>query len=259
MRNTDLLKATSYDHLAADYDAIYGTPMALAENAVTFAYLQREMMAAQAILDAGCGTGLLLDSLPIIPQCYHGLDISLPILEVAQQKHPRHHFLHGDMADLSYFPAGSFDLVTCLFASFNQVDDPGHVVMEFARILAPGGRVMCMTNSKRPRARSSYGFTEQEATHPDTTFLLNAKELRSLFEPAFTDISLIGLHCLPEQICPHAPYAFLRVLLWLEMQTIGRFLPDACYFHILTATVQSRKEVRHGSTSKRCARTMALW
>ena len=77
--------AESYDRLAQGYDADYGTPMNRAEEREISRLV--EPYTRGTLLDAGCGTGLLLDMLPTIAG-YTSVDLSAGMLEKHKQKHP---------------------------------------------------------------------------------------------------------------------------------------------------------------------------
>ena len=64
------------------------------------------------ILDAGCGTGLLLDYIDIPPENYVGWDISEEMVSIAQCKHPHHKFVCRDITASS---EEKYDVVVSLF------------------------------------------------------------------------------------------------------------------------------------------------
>jgi 2-polyprenyl-3-methyl-5-hydroxy-6-metoxy-1,4-benzoquinol methylase len=94
-----------------------------------------------AVLDTGCGQGVLLRRLP--GSCYSrylGIDVSASAIAVAQQQqNERSTFLAADCED--YSPAEQFDVIV-----FNEVlcclRDPLSTVERYARSLNPGGLVL---------------------------------------------------------------------------------------------------------------------
>jgi 2-polyprenyl-3-methyl-5-hydroxy-6-metoxy-1,4-benzoquinol methylase len=94
-----------------------------------------------AVLDTGCGQGVLLNRLP--GSCYSryvGIDVSASAISVAQRQQREHStFLAADCEE--YAPAGQFDVIV-----FNEVlcclRDPLCTVERYARSLNPGGLVL---------------------------------------------------------------------------------------------------------------------
>lgn len=94
-----------------------------------------------AVLDAGCGQGVLLQRLP--RSCYSryvGIDVSGSAISVAQrQQNERSTFLAADCEQ--YSPAEQFDVLV-----FNEVlcclRDPLRTVERYARSLNPGGLLL---------------------------------------------------------------------------------------------------------------------
>jgi ubiquinone/menaquinone biosynthesis C-methylase UbiE len=95
------------------------------------------------MLDIGCGTGALLQMVQEKKKDARlfGVDLSEKMIQVAKAK-------LGEKADLRVsdseklpFPNGAFDLVMCTF-SFHHYPNPGAVLSEVRRVLAPGGRLI---------------------------------------------------------------------------------------------------------------------
>lgn len=105
------------------------------------------------LLDAGCGTGIFtLDFLKEGAQVV-GLDISRPMLEVAQRKLKDYplHLVRGDMLYLP-FKDNSFDKTVSVTA-LEFIEDAAGAVSELFRVTRPGGCVVVATlNSLSPWA-----------------------------------------------------------------------------------------------------------
>jgi ubiquinone/menaquinone biosynthesis C-methylase UbiE len=101
----------------------------------------------QNLLDAGTGTGRMLELLAPYARRAVGVDVSPEMLSIARDRLLRENLKNAQvrLADTYRLPFGGdadmFDAVL-----FHQVlhylDDPGAAVMEAARVMAPGGRLL---------------------------------------------------------------------------------------------------------------------
>lgn len=97
-----------------------------------------------AVLDVGCGTGLII---PWLMEAVGGggrvtaLDIAEEMLLVARGKFemPNVEYIHGSIEETPFLD-GSFDEIVC-HNCFPHVADKGKAVREMLRVLKPGGRV----------------------------------------------------------------------------------------------------------------------
>lgn len=110
------------------------------------------------VLDVACGTGdLSLAFARAGARRVIGADFTPQMLDLAREKARRRgvsterlRFEHGDAMNLAYSDA-SFDIVSIAFGLRN-VSDPLRALMEFRRVLKPGGRLVVLEFS-RPRNR----------------------------------------------------------------------------------------------------------
>jgi SAM-dependent methyltransferase len=101
------------------------------------------LAAANHVLDLGCGTGALLDGLPVkAGTAVFGLDLSLPSVQQA--------LIHASGASLTcadgvFLPYADsvFDVVFCHFVLL-WTSDPLKVVAEMRRVTRPGGGVLAL-------------------------------------------------------------------------------------------------------------------
>lgn len=128
----------SYDEIAEGYDELYGE-----EQRAKYGLVLKLVEPLEPALDAGCGTGMLLELL----QCYSvGLDLSLEMLKVAKRKG------RGERGDLVCGDAERMPLRDRSFRSAYSVtvvhEAPG-LAGELLRVLAPGGRAVVTLLRKR--------------------------------------------------------------------------------------------------------------
>jgi 2-polyprenyl-3-methyl-5-hydroxy-6-metoxy-1,4-benzoquinol methylase len=97
------------------------------------------------ILDAGCGTGLMLQELSHLG-AVEGIDISEEALQFCR-KRGLDNVSHADVLDLP-FASDRFDFVTALDVLEHLDDDTG-ALREFRRVLKPGGRVFIFAPAHR--------------------------------------------------------------------------------------------------------------
>lgn len=101
------------------------------------------LRAGDRVLEAGCGTGAVLSELAQSgASSWHGLDIRLDYLQLAQQHVPTAQLSAGDAHHLPY-AGGSFEAACCHFLLL-WVRDPLGMVAELSRVTCPGGRVLLL-------------------------------------------------------------------------------------------------------------------
>jgi SAM-dependent methyltransferase len=136
-----------------DYDGFAEAYAASNENNLINAYYERPAMLALAgevagrrILDAGCGSGPLLEALRDRGAIVTGIDNSAAMVKLAQRR-------LGDGADLQVaelgsplpFPDDTFDDVTASLV-LHYLEDWGPALAELRRVLKPGGRLIASVN-----------------------------------------------------------------------------------------------------------------
>lgn len=108
-------------------------------------------LARAAVLDVGCGGGILAEAMARRGARVTGIDLSEKALRVAQLH------LHESKLDIRYEKssvedyAGEFDLVTCM-ELLEHVPQPASMVAACARLVRPGGRVFFSTINRNPKS-----------------------------------------------------------------------------------------------------------
>jgi ubiquinone/menaquinone biosynthesis C-methylase UbiE len=92
---------------------------------------------AGTALDAACGTGRHAAKLSELGHAVIGVDTTEALLDVARNKVPDAEFRRGRLEDLPV-DDDSVDVITCALA-LTHVPDLAPVMLEFARVLRPGG------------------------------------------------------------------------------------------------------------------------
>ena len=115
-------------------------------------------------LDLSCGPGGLLRLMVVAAGSRDvvGLDRSRAMLEQARLAAPAATLVRADAADLP-FEEGTFGAIANL-AALDLYADPARVIAEAARVIAPGGRLVCSTFVRRAGARASR-FTSTTGVH----------------------------------------------------------------------------------------------
>jgi SAM-dependent methyltransferase len=109
-------------------------------------------------LDFGCGVGRLTRALaPHFRQCY-GIDVSAPMIAAARKLNtafPNCEFVLNGDPDLRMFPGDHFDLIYSVLVLQHLPTRAAIAayVSDFARVLAPGGLLVCQIPSHIPLRR----------------------------------------------------------------------------------------------------------
>jgi trans-aconitate methyltransferase len=143
-----------------------------ARTAVIDGYCRMAGAAEPAILDIGCGEGVLLDAVRHRPyRSYHGIDLSAVAVERAGRRAgPRDRFVAVDARD--YLPRAAPDIVV-----FNEVlyyfADVAGLVARYLDLLAPGG-IAIASVYRRPRTRHVWRAIDSVARVRDRVTIRHA-------------------------------------------------------------------------------------
>lgn len=116
---------------------------------------QAVSLAGKAVLDVGCGGGILSESMAALGAQVTGIDLGEKALNVAKL-----HSLETGIAvdyqlisveDLAAQQPASYDVVTCL-EMLEHVPDPASIVRACAKLVKPGGHVFFSTLNRNPKA-----------------------------------------------------------------------------------------------------------
>jgi SAM-dependent methyltransferase len=107
-------------------------------------YVQSIGLHNARILDAGCGTGWLGNSIASFGRVT-GIDLSQNAIEEGRRCHPALDLIHGDF--LTAKLPGPFDFILCADALSNMYDQPA-CIRRLAELLRPGGRLVLMSPNR---------------------------------------------------------------------------------------------------------------
>jgi len=162
-----------------------------------------------AVLDVGCGTGVLL---PLLHENMNGdghvvaLDLSGEMLKRALSKEQPAVYVQGDARSLP-LPEGIFDWVLCN-AVFPHFADKSRALAELRRVLRAGGHlVICHTASRQAinEFHRSVGGVVAHDTIPDEREMLRLLQEVGLVEARVWDEPdrYLALACRNERGCCH--------------------------------------------------------
>jgi ubiquinone/menaquinone biosynthesis C-methylase UbiE len=126
--------ADSYDQLEPWSEHLYAALHAILRTAL------RPPPGGRA-LDAGCGTGFQSALLDELGYETHGVDISTGLLAVARRRLRAPRLACASVEVLPYADA-TFDAVSCCGSTLSFVERPECALLEFGRVLRPGGYLL---------------------------------------------------------------------------------------------------------------------
>lgn len=115
----------------------------------------RAPLTGKAVLDVGCGGGILAEAMAASGAQVTGIDLGEAPLAVARLhlKESGQQVDYRKIAaeDLARERPGSFDVVTCM-EMLEHVPDPGSIVAACAQLVKPGGQVFFSTLNRNPKS-----------------------------------------------------------------------------------------------------------
>lgn len=145
-------KREHFEALAPRWESF--RPSAAAEGEVARGLDLVEPLDGAAVVDVGCGTGVVLG--PLLRRLGRtgrvlAIDFAPAMLDIARARHPdpRVSWLCADVVEASV-PEGAVDVLLC-FDALPHFADPGRALASFARWLAPGGRLLIWHDIGRER------------------------------------------------------------------------------------------------------------
>jgi len=155
--NFDPAELAKFDALAARWWDAEGEFRPLHQiNPLRLDWIRQQVrLDGRAVLDIGCGGGILAESMAASKAVVTAIDLAEGPLAVARL----HQLESGAKVDYRKISAealaaeapGRFDLVTCL-EMLEHVPDPAAVVQSCAELVKPGGHVVFSTINRNPKS-----------------------------------------------------------------------------------------------------------
>ncbi|MEM6935362.1 MAG: bifunctional 2-polyprenyl-6-hydroxyphenol methylase/3-demethylubiquinol 3-O-methyltransferase UbiG [Pseudomonadota bacterium] len=155
--NHDLEELARFDAVAAGWWDPEGDFRPLHElNPVRCAFVTDHVAVdGLAVLDVGCGGGLLSEALNEQGAAVTGIDLSEGALKVARlhqhESGTTVDYQHSSVEALAESRAGEFDVITCM-EMLEHVPDPVSVIRACTDLLAPGGWLFASTLNRTPQS-----------------------------------------------------------------------------------------------------------
>jgi 2-polyprenyl-6-hydroxyphenyl methylase/3-demethylubiquinone-9 3-methyltransferase len=208
-RNVDQGEIAKFTELASRWWDLEGEFKALHDiNPLRLDYIaERVALAGKRVLDAGCGGGILAESLAARGAIVTGIDMSEAALAAAQLHSLEAELVvdyrHTTVEELAASEPASFDVVTCM-ELLEHVPDPASVVRACARLVKTDGHVFFATLNRTPK---SYVYAILGAEYLLRMLPKGTHDYRKFIRPSELDswareaglitLALIGMHYNP--------------------------------------------------------------
>ena len=115
----------------------------------------RAPLAGKAVLDVGCGGGILAEAMAARGARVTGIDLGEAPLAVARlhlkESGQKVEYIKVAAEELAHKRPGSFDVVTCM-EMLEHVPDPASIVAACAQLVKPGGQLFFSTLNRNPKS-----------------------------------------------------------------------------------------------------------
>jgi 2-polyprenyl-6-hydroxyphenyl methylase/3-demethylubiquinone-9 3-methyltransferase len=177
-------------------------------NPVRLRYIEGAVpLDGKAVLDVGCGGGLLCEAMAARGARVTGLDAGIEAIAAAR-RHAEERGLairyeHGTIEDYAASAGAAFDVVTCM-ELLEHVPDPGSILRAAAAALKPGGHLVLSTINRTPQAFLAAIVGAEyvigllpRGTHDYARFIRPSELAGWLRDAGFRVLDLTGVRYLP--------------------------------------------------------------
>jgi len=249
----------AYDLLADTHDSQRAGNHAKEENLLIFKYLIAQGYTADQVIEVGSGTGLLIDYLDehVPPNKYLGVDISREMVSVAKAKHPNYSFSVNDMRRIPVLDH-LVEALVCVFCGFSYLTTTMEIedaLREFLRVMRPKGKLFLMVWGEEAFEQRIDELKLEGKVLPRRIYA--NRLLAEMVGKAFENVKLWGMSSRWFNYLPGwTPRLFLRLWLWIERRTFGKWRPSRGRYIICEATkpkevvVLKRKRILNGKATE---------
>lgn len=241
----ELAPELAFDKLAHLYDAAYhgsrrqkALDDLLADLLVTQGMVPQDV--PQLTLDAGCGTGHLLElrGCLVDPAYYVGVDMAQGMLREAKRKFPLHPFFLTDMTVIRRLKM-TFGRVISLGGAFSYVHDPRRFVDELHSRMAISGKFLIVAFAKGyPGRRARKGeLLQRVASGLDAhvpCYTYTPDELGQHFSRLFNAVEVRGLVGPTRYLPDFLPQVWHQLALGVEGRTLLKWKPHLADLLVVT-------------------------
>lgn len=168
---------------------------------------QTAILRDKAVLDVGCGGGILAESMAARNANVTGIDLSEKALSVARlhlyESGLTVDYRNVDVETLAKERPASFDIVTCM-EMLEHVPDPASVIKACATLVKPGGHVFFSTLNRNAKAYALAVLAAEyvlnllpRGTHDYEKFIKPAELVTWTREAGLTSLELAGIQYNP--------------------------------------------------------------
>lgn len=191
-----------------EWHAWYSTQAGWTRQTRLWLYRQAGLGQARAVLEVGCGTGVIAEELARLgPARVVGLDLDTTMLAFARRQGDDVAYVQGDAHALP-FPGNSFDSAVCHYLLL-WLADPVQGVQEMARVVRPAGCVLACAEPDyggrvdHPPELASLGQAQTEALRGQGAEPEMGRRLGEIFVAAGLEVTvgtMAGYWNLPDSL-----------------------------------------------------------